>query len=75
MYKVQSKAIISNSNLLYFATEVCSWSPCHLAISSLSIEFTNLCCLIMLRPLNFSDVTLMANIEPQPPEMSMTSSD
>lgn len=54
------------------AALVLSWSPCHWAISSFNTSFTNLCCLIMGIPLNCELSTVIANIEPQPPEMSLT---
>lgn len=46
--------------------------PCHFCISSFNISFTNLCCFTIDKPLNFALVTSMANIEPQPPDISIT---
>jgi len=47
-------------------------TPCHLAISSFRTSFTNLCCLMMLSPLNFSLSISSAYMDPQPPLISFT---
>lgn len=41
-------------------------------MSSFRILFTSWCCLMRLSPLNFLLVTLMANMDPQPPDTSCT---
>ena len=47
-------------------------NPCMSLMSSFNIEVTNLCCLTRDKSRNFSEAILTSNMEPQPPEMSLT---
>lgn len=60
------------SQTINYSFLVRSCKPCHLLISSFKISLTNLCCLTIERPWNFSLVTSIENIDPHPPLMSLT---
>jgi len=53
---------------------VLSCTPCHPLISSARTSLTNRCCRIIGRPWNFLDAISIAYIDPQPPDISCTSS-
>lgn len=57
-----------------YGTLVLSWMPCHCFTRSPSVALTRRCCLSMFKPRNFSEVTSMPYMDPQPPEISCTTS-
>lgn len=59
---------------LYHGTLVLSCTPCHVFIKSPRTALTIRCCLSMFVPRNFSELISIPYIDPQPPDMSWTTS-
>lgn len=60
--------------VIYHGILVLSCTPCHVFIKSLRMALTMRCCLSMFVPRNFSELISIPYMDPQPPDMSWTTS-
>lgn len=66
--------VLSWTNHICHGTLVLSCTPCHVFIKSPRTALTIRCCLSMVAPRNFSELISIPYIDPQPPDMSCTTS-